>query len=214
MGPEDLRARLVDDLERRGYISSPSVKRAFLSVWRERFVPGEMKPYSYEDRPLPIGSHQTISAPSMIAIMLEASDLHEGLRVLEIGTGSGYNACLLAHIVGNGNVTSIERIAELCETARNNLSSCGRQVSVLCKDGTLGHKEGAPYDRIIVTAASPGFPAPLVEQLSTKGKIIAPIGTSPGMQELRVGTLQGDGGLSVTSHGHCVFVPLIGKYGF
>jgi len=201
-------------LVREGYIVSENVRRAFLSVRRENFVPKELMEYSYIDRPLPIGEDQTISAPSMIAIMLEESRLEEGMKVLEIGAGSGYNACLLANIVGDGNVTTIERIGSLFTRARENLSSCNFNVDVVCGDGTLGHSEGAPYDRIIITAAAPDFPAPLVDQIKDGGKIIAPIGRRGMVQVLKIGTKGKNGTLSIESRGQCVFVPLLGKYGF
>ncbi|HOP08797.1 MAG TPA: protein-L-isoaspartate(D-aspartate) O-methyltransferase [Candidatus Methanofastidiosa archaeon] len=211
---EGLRRSLVDRLVREGHIRSGKIRDAFLSVERERFVPENFRPYSYDDRPLPIGDGQTISAPSMVAIMLEESDLGEDMQVLEIGTGSGYNACLIGRLVGNGNVTSIERIDVLCERAKRNLVSCKAAVKVVCGDGTLGYAPDSPYDRIIITAAAPCFPKPLVKQLKVGGKIIAPIGDSGIMQQLMIGTKNERGDLSVESMGYCVFVPLIGKYGF
>jgi len=214
MAYEELRKELVEQLCREGYIRSTSVRNAFLSVYRENFVPEQLKGFSYDDRPLPIGEGQTISAPSMIAIMLEESDLHKGMKVLEIGTGSGYNACLLGNIVGDNNVTTIERFSDLCEAARGRLDSCNIKIEVICGDGTLGYHPNSPYDRIIITAAAPDFPTPLIEQLKVSGKIIAPIGKSGMVQRLKIGTKKDGSKLSIDSKGHCVFVPLIGEYGF
>ncbi|MBN1785403.1 MAG: protein-L-isoaspartate(D-aspartate) O-methyltransferase [Candidatus Methanofastidiosa archaeon] len=214
MDLDEGRSKLVNYLERNGFIRSPDIREAFLSVRREHFIPSDIASLSYEDTPLPIGEGQTISAPSMIAIMLEVSDLGKGMKVLEVGAGSGYNACLLAHIVGSGNVTSIERIGPLLELARSNLRNCPRDVELVLGDGTLGYEANAPYDRIIITAASPDFPSPLIGQLKVNGKIIAPIGRDRMLQRLKVGTKAEDGNLLVKSHGSCVFVPLIGKFGF
>ncbi|MHC1604356.1 MAG: protein-L-isoaspartate(D-aspartate) O-methyltransferase [Candidatus Methanofastidiosia archaeon] len=210
----DRREQLVEFLEKCGYISSASVKSAFETIPRENFVDVKYRSRSYDDTPLPIGNDQTISAPSMIAIMLEVADLKEGLKVLEIGTGSGYNACLIAHIAGEDNVTTIERIESLYKLSKTNIAKCGLNIDVRLKDGTTGFEEKAPYDRIIITAAAPDFPPPLIAQLKTGGKIIAPIGHRGFFQVLKVGTKEKDGTLSVASHGGCVFVPLIGEYGF
>jgi protein-L-isoaspartate(D-aspartate) O-methyltransferase len=201
-------------LVKKDYIRSENVREAFLSVAREKFVPVDIRHYSYEDRPLPIGDGQTISAPSMVAIMLEQSDLSQGQKVLEIGTGSGYNACLIGHMVGNENIITIERIGQLCERARNNLQACEAVIKVVCGDGTLGYPPYSPYDRIIITAAAPRFPEPLIDQLRAGGKIIAPIGSRGAVQQLKIGIKNEKGELSVQSGGYCVFVPLLGEHGF
>ncbi len=214
MEPDKARRQLVDYLLSGGYILSRRVQEAFESVPREKFVPEEYENKSYNDIPLPIGEGQTISAPSMIAIMLEVSDLVPGLRVLEIGTGSGYNACLIANIVGDGFVTSIERIESLFLRTRQIIENCGQKVITILGDGTLGWEKGAPYDRIIITAAAPNFPQPLIQQLACGGKIIAPVGARSGLQMLTVGTKLKDGSLSTNVYCACAFVPLLGTHGF
>jgi protein-L-isoaspartate(D-aspartate) O-methyltransferase len=205
---------MVEQLAREGYILSKNVRKAFESVARELFVPLEYRARSYVDMPLPIGEGQTISAPSMVAIMLEVSDLSEGLNTLEIGAGSGYNACLIAQIVGDGNLVTIERIHSVYLQARENLKNCSKTVDVVHGDGTEGWPEKAPYDRIIITAAAPELPGPLKEQLKVGGKIIAPVGRTAGFQTLTVAIKQKDGSFKEKRFGACAFVPLIGTYGF
>jgi len=150
------RADMVRDLMREGHVRSAAVERAFRSVPRERFVTEDLRGKAYVDTPLPIPLGQTISAPSMIAIMLEEAELREGQKVLDVGTGSGYNAALLAAIAGAGNVVSIERHAELADFARGNLRAAGfGGVRVIVGDGTLGYEPEAPYDCVMVTAGAP-----------------------------------------------------------
>ncbi|MCD6127185.1 protein-L-isoaspartate(D-aspartate) O-methyltransferase [bacterium] len=203
---------LIDYLVKYRYIKSESVKRAFEKVDRRLFVPESFKGRAYSDHPLPIGFNQTISAPSMIAIMLEALDLKRGDKVLEIGTGSGYNAALISEIVGD-NVFSIERIPELAEFARDNLRKAGYKVKVLIGDGTLGYEAEAPYDKIIVTAAAPKIPDPLIKQLKIGGKICIPVGERF-FCDLILGEKLSDGKLRKKNYGGCAFVPLIGKEGW
>jgi protein-L-isoaspartate(D-aspartate) O-methyltransferase len=205
---------LVESLQRQGYIRSPYVASAFLSVPRDAFVPEAYKDESFQDTPLPIGYGQTISAPSMIAIMLEAANLAPGMMTLEIGTGSGYNACLLARIVGNTLVKTIERIPQLHERAASLLSKHAPGVEAICGDGTTGLERFAPYERILITAAAPAFPAPLLGQLAVGGRILAPLGAEYGPQVLMVGTKSPDGTLHTERGTWCRFVPLIGKHGF
>lgn len=170
---------------------------------------------AYVDRPLSIGHGQTISAPSMIAIMLDVADLFPGLRVLEVGAGSGYNAALIAALVGErGSVTSIERIESIAAFGRSNLERVGvKNVKVVVGDGSLGYEEDAPYDRIIVTAAAHSIPDCYVDQLERVGKLIIPVGSTTSYQDLCV-VEKKDGEVVVTKKGGCVFVPLIGKYGW
>lgn len=208
------RSTLVEMLTRYRYIVSSEVESAFLKVDREKFVLPEYKRSAYADTPLPILGGQTISAPSMIAIMLEVSHLEEGLTVLEVGCGSGYNAALLAEIVGEDRVITIERIPELAEWGRKNLESAGYTIEVITGDGTLGYPERAPYDRIMSTAAAPKIPLPWVDQLNTGGLVVCPVGSRHWYQELEVAQKKEDGTLSITRHGGCAFVPLIGEEGF
>jgi protein-L-isoaspartate(D-aspartate) O-methyltransferase len=204
------RARLVDRLVRSGYIHDPRVREAFLAVPREAFLDSSERADAYHDTPLPIGQGQTISAPSMIAIMLEEARLRPGERVLEIGTGSGYHAALLAVLVGRANVVSIERLEDLARSARTNLASAGfGEVAVVVGDGSLGHPERGPYDCIMATAAAPRIPDPWAAQLSPGGRIIVPIGPRHG-QVLVVATRTADGGLDVREGTPCAFVPLVG----
>jgi protein-L-isoaspartate(D-aspartate) O-methyltransferase len=201
---------MVDRLVRSGSIQEPRVREAFLAVPREAFLPPEERADAYHDTPLSIGHHQTISAPSMIAIMLEEARLRPGERILEIGTGSGYHAALLAFLVGPRNVVSIERLEALAERARSNLASVGLgEVTVVVGDGSLGYPDRAPYDGIMATAAAPRIPDPWAAQLSSRGRIVAPVGPRHG-QVLVVATKRADGGLDVREGTPCAFVPLVG----
>src|SRR5213592_4210217 len=205
------RARLVEQLVASRYIRDPGVRDAFLAVPREAFVRPEDADDAYADVPLPIGRGQTISAPSMIAIMLEEARLAPGDRVLEIGTGSGYHAALVAHLVGPQNVVSIERIPRLAEWARSNLARVGLSaVTVVVGDGSLGYPGGTPYDCIMATAGAPRIPDAWPGQLAPRGRIVAPIGASAHGQVLVIATRGPDGRLEVREGTPCAFVPLIG----
>src|SRR3989442_11698157 len=169
------RLRVVELLIASRYIQDPRVRDAFLAVPREAFVRPEDADAAYDDVPLPIGRGQTISAPSMIAIMLEEARLATGDRVLEIGTGSGYHAALVAHMLGPQQVVSIERIPRLAEWARSNLARAGlSDVTVVVGDGSLGYPERAPYDVVMATAGGPEIPGPGRVQLSSPGRLVAP----------------------------------------
>ncbi|MEM4624482.1 MAG: protein-L-isoaspartate(D-aspartate) O-methyltransferase [Thermosphaera sp.] len=213
------RERVVRSLVDAGYLRNPRVIKALLTVPRELFVPDKMKNFAYHDTPLPIGWGQTISAIHMVAIMTEELNPEPGNRVLEIGTGSGYQAAVLADIVakqdaGGGMVFTVERIAELASFARLNLERTGYAdfVRVIVGDGTLGYADAAPYDRIIVTAAAPNVPPPLLEQLGDPGVLVAPIGDRY-LQRLVI--VEKRGGKLFKRWGiECVFVPLIGEYGW
>jgi len=205
------RERMVGQLVRSGYVKNPRVRDAFRAVPRERFVqPGDSED-AYVDVPLPIGAGQTISAPSMIAIMLDEASLEPGERVLEIGTGSGYHAALLAHLVGARNVITIERNPELASWGRSNLAGAGYgEVRVVVGDGSLGYPEGAPYDCIMATAGAPRIPDAWPPQLSPRGRIVAPVGSSRHGQVLVVATRRPDGTLRMREGTSCAFVPLVG----
>ncbi len=213
---EEARERLVQSLVRWGYLRSPRIIEAFRRVPRHEFVPKKLVDEAYADHPLPIGHGQTISAPSMIAIMMETLELREGLRVLEIGAGSGYNAALVAEVVGKrGEVVTIERIPELASFARENLKRTGYSwVKVVVGDGTLGYPDGAPWDRILVTACAPQIPQPLIEQLAVEGVLGAPVGPEHMYQTWTVVKKRADGKLEKREHGGCAFVPLIGAHGW
>lgn len=208
------RSRLVADLKRWGYIKTPAVERALITVPREEFIPEHRRNEAYDDMPLPIPYGQTISAPSMIAIMLEESALSKGLKVLEIGAGSGYNAALVAEIVGPEKVISIERYDELAEWGRQNLQRCGYEVKVIVGDGSLGYAPESPYDRIIATAGAPRLPKSWIDQAVVGGMIIAPIGRSRFSQTLEIVTKVAEGNMEVRHGVPCAFVPLVGKEGW
>ncbi len=204
---------LVDYLIRQGYLKSEKVVMAFLEVDRKDFVPERYKEFSYIDEPLPIGYGQTISAPSIVALMTELLELEEGEKVLEVGAGSGYQAAIISRIVGEkGNVITVERIPEVFETARKNLSKY-KNVKVILGDGSIGCPREAPFDKIIVTACAPRIPEPLIEQLKDGGIMVIPVGGNTLMQRLyRVKKISGE--LKMEFIEYVSFVPLIGKYGF
>lgn len=208
-----LRTRLIDGLKQRGYIQSDVVEKAMRSVPREKFIPSSRIKKAYYDQPLDIGNGQTISAPHMVAIMTEAMNLSNGQKVLEIGTGSGYHAAVVASIIGkNGVVYSLERFEDLAEVSQQRLKETGfNNVKVMVSDGSEGLDEFAPYDRIYVTCSSPKVPQPLKNQIRIDGKIVIPVGRITA--ELLVLT-RTEQGFETVSHGGCAFVPLVGKYGF
>ncbi|OGS49014.1 MAG: protein-L-isoaspartate O-methyltransferase [Euryarchaeota archaeon RBG_16_68_13] len=205
------RTRLVDALVRSGYISDPRVRAAFETVPREAFVPEESREGAYADVPLPIPHGQTISAPSMIAIMLEEASLQKGERVLEVGTGSGYHAALLACLVGPENLVTIERIPALAAWGRENLARAGFSgVEVVTGDGSLGHPPRAPYDGIVATAGAPRIPDAWPAQLAAGGRIVAPVGRHAYEQVLLIVRKREDGTLELREGTPCAFVPLVG----
>jgi protein-L-isoaspartate(D-aspartate) O-methyltransferase len=212
---EEERHELVRRLNSYGYVSSPRVLEAMERVPRHEFLPEEMRDVAYHDTPLSIGQGQTISAPHMVGMMLEALDLRPGMKVLEIGTGSGYHASLLGELVRpGGKVYTIERIEELGRRAQQVLGELGYQdvVEVIISDGTNGLPEHAPYDRIIVTAAAPYVPEPLKEQMADGGILLIPVGGRM-FQELMVITREGNE-YKEAPLGSVVFVPLIGEHGY
>ena len=193
-------------------IKDPRVLAAMAAVPREAFVPEQERRAAYQDGPLPIGAGQTISQPYMVARMTELLHLTGGERVLDIGTGSGYQAAVLAEM--GCTVTSIEREAGLAETARERLAELGLgdRVEVRVGDGTLGAPDGAPWDGIVVAAAAPSIPDALREQLADGRRMVIPIG-SRREQNLIVVERHGTE-LREWSDGPCVFVPLIGEEGW
>jgi protein-L-isoaspartate(D-aspartate) O-methyltransferase len=192
-------------------ISDPAVLRAFELVPRHLFVPEAVRHRAYEDCPLPIGNGQTISQPSVHARYLELLQLTGREKVLEIGTGSGYQTALLAQLASQ--VFSVERIAPLLESAREVLARCGvRNASFLLGDGTLGWRDFAPYDAIVVSAAAPDVPAPLAEQLAEGGRLLIPIGGRD-IQTLHLATKRG-GTLQHEPIYSVRFVPLLGAHGW
>jgi len=211
------RIDLVKRLSEMGYIKTEKVKQAMMKVPREEFLPASNKPYAYADQPLPIGEGQTISAPHMVAMICEILSLEEGMKVLEIGTGFGYNAAVVAEILGpKGHMYSIERISSLAETAKENLKRTGYadNITVIVGDGTKGYPEEAPFDRIYGTASAPRLPEPLEEQLEIGGMILIPVGEHRYMQELIVITRKSEDEYEKKSIGGVAFVPMIGEHGW
>lgn len=204
---------MVKRLMAYGYLRSEKVIKAMRKVPRHIFVPEESRSYSYEDMPLIVGHNQTISAPHMVATMCEYLDLNEGQKVLEVGAGTGYHACVVAEIVSPGKVFAVERLPSLAERAKKNLREAGcPRVKIIVGDGTMGYLDEAPYDRIYVTAGAPEVPAPLVKQLVENGKMLIPIGSRYSQELLMV--MKKNGEVVTKSLGGCAFVPLIGEHGW
>jgi protein-L-isoaspartate(D-aspartate) O-methyltransferase len=203
---EAARADMVRSLRRE--IRDERVLNAFGRVPRERFVIPDLQRYAYEDRPLPIGEGQTISQPLMVAIMLQALRLLGDEKVLEVGTGSGYQAALLS--VMAREVVTVERIPELAQSAASRLKALGYDnVRVYPASDELGWPADAPYDAIIVAAGAPEVPRSLVDQLAPGGRMVIPVGTRALQQLVRV--TNPETGVTLERLGECRFVPLIGS---
>lgn len=204
------RQRLVETLQSKG-IRDLSVLRAFEMTPRHAFVPTGIRHRAYEDAPLPIGNGQTISQPWVHARYLELLKLTGKERVLEVGTGSGYQTVLLAHLTAQ--VFSIERIPALLQSARENIQRAGvNNVSLLMGDGTIGWREYAPYDAILVGAGAPSMPQPLLDQLAEGGRLLIPIGDRD-EQKLVVADRK-DGRIELHEVAPVRFVPLVGHHGW
>ena len=213
---------LIRRLQQRGYLKSDAMEKAFRSVPREEFVRDHSKRDAYRDTPLSIGLGQTISAPHMCVIMCEGLDLAPGHKVLEIGAGSGYHAALCAEMVAPqgvsnpGHVYTVEIVEGLIEFAKANLDRTGYsdRVTLIHGDGGFGLPEYAPFDRILVAAAAPDIPKPLVEQLSPSGIMLIPVGSRGFYQELIMVQKGKDGEIIKRRWGGVAFVPLTGKFGY
>ena len=207
----ELREAMVDtQLVPRG-ISDPRVLEAMRRVPRHLFVGESLKHSAYNDMAMPIGEDQTISQPYMVAVMTELLDLKGDEKVLEIGTGSGYQAAVLARLARE--VCTIERIDVLAEAARDRFRALSYgNIRVRVGDGTLGWPDEAPFDAIIITAASPQVPAPLLAQLAEGGRLVVPVGSRYSQQLLKI--RRTPDGLTEEYHTPCVFVPLIGEHGW
>lgn len=204
-----LRKKMVQEqLIARG-IKDERVLEVFRKTERHRFVPQELAENAYADYPLAIGEGQTISQPYIAALMTESLELNGGEKVLEIGTGSGYQAAILSQL--SENVFTIERLEGLAEKAGQLFKELGLEnISLRVSDGTLGWPEEAPFDRIIITAAGARIPLPLEEQLAEGGKIILPLGD--GYSQVLTLAVKRNNRIETTQICNCVFVPLVGKY--
>jgi protein-L-isoaspartate(D-aspartate) O-methyltransferase len=210
-GVEALRHAMVEQQILRRGVVSPRVLEAMRAVPRHEFVPEDQQADAYTDKPLPIGEGQTISQPFMVAAMTAALELTGNERVLEIGTGCGYQAAVLAKLAHE--VYSIESRASLAAAARERLARLGyANVQIRAGDGTLGWPEAAPFDRILVTAAAPSIPPPLLDQLAEGGRLIIPVGASDHQNLRRIAKHQGQ--IIEQTLFDCRFVPLIGRYGW
>lgn len=213
--PVDLaiaRERMVADQLRARGITDPRVLTAMGGVPRHRFVEEALEGRAYGDYPLPIGEKQTISQPYMVALMTQALELGGDERVLEVGTGSGYQTAILAELAGK--VYSVERIRTLADRARAILEELGYyNVLIRVGDGTLGWREEAPFDAVLVTAAAPEVPAPLVEQLKAGGRLVIPVGGTTA-QVLKSLVKDADGTVRESELVGCVFVKLVGEQGW
>ncbi len=195
-----------------GLVSDPRVLDALARVPRHLFVPKALAAEAYGDHALPIGEGQTITQAANVGRVAELAAIRSGARVLEVGTGSGYEAAVLALLAGQ--VFSLERIPGLAAEARRVLAALGvKNVSVKVFDGTYGWREHAPYDAIVVAAAAPEVPSPLVSQLSTTGRLVVPVGPQ-GRQRLLVVKKLPSGRTRTEDAGDVAFVPLVGKFGW
>ena len=208
---EDARERMVlEQLERRG-IKDPRVLAAMRAVPRHRFLPAELHDHAYDDGPLPIGDSQTISQPYMVALMSEVAELTSSERVLEVGTGSGYQTAVLARLARA--VYTVELNPHLHDRARVILGSMGiSNIHLRCADGSDGWPEEAPFDVVMVTAAMPGIALPLLNQLTPDGRLVAPIGEDELQSLVRISHKTGR--WNEEYFGECRFVKMTGKHGF
>ncbi|MEA4857052.1 MAG: protein-L-isoaspartate(D-aspartate) O-methyltransferase [Solidesulfovibrio sp.] len=206
------RERMVrDQIEARG-VADPDVLRVMRRVPRHLFVEEALIPQAYEDHPLPLGHGQTISQPYVVAWMTALLEVAPGLRVLEIGTGSGYQAAILAEL--GASVFTVERVRPLFESARERLTAMGyRKIRFKLDDGTLGWPEEAPFDRMVVTAGGPRIPEPLLAQLADPGRLVIPVGPSRRSQALHV-VRKENGRILARKLGEVAFVDLVGAHGW
>ena len=203
---------MIKDLKAKG-IYDKNVLIAMEKIRRDLFVPQAYKESSYEDRPLPLIKNQTISQPYTVAYMLQELELKEGLKVLEIGTGSGYNAALIAEIVKPGRLYTIEIVKELVKLAKDNLKKAKiNNVRIIEGDGSKGYEKEAKYDRIVFTASAPEIPKPLKDQLKDNGIILGPVGGDYGQSMIKCKKSKKE--FVCQNLGGFIFVPLKGQYGW
>ena len=206
--------QLIETMKKSGVLKSAKLKQAIRETPRHDFVPVEMQKFAYNDNPLPIGYNQTISQPSTVVLMTETLDIKNDDKILEIGTGSGWQAAILARLAKNGFVYTTEIVPELAEFAKKNMQKMNiRNVRIFNTDGSLGLKKYAPFSKIIMTAAAKDIPEELIKQLKIYGKMIIPIGDIQTQKMTVITKLKR--GLEIRKlPGFFVFVPLKGKYGF
>lgn len=201
---------MVKRLKETGFLLSPVVEKAMLSIDRKYFVPERYSEDAYYDIALPIKNRSTISAPGIVAFMLSHLDLKKGQNILEVGTGSGYNAAIIAKIISPSKLTTTEIDGEVLERAKNNLAHFNlKNIELIHCDGSVGYEPNAPYDRIIVTGAMPRIPESLISQLKQDGLLISPVG-----QYFQKLILYSKSDNSYKELLDVVFVPILGKDGF
>ncbi len=203
---------LINYLKNSRFLNDKKVEDAFRNIPRHEFVPSSELDYAYNNEPLQIMKNQTISQPGVVSRMTEWLDVRKGQKILEIGTGSGWQTAILSYLVGEGTVYSVERHTQLVKFAQENLKKLDiDNVHVILGDGSIGYAKESPYDRIIITAACTEIPLPLIEQLKEGGLIIAPVGDSSQSLVLLQKTINGI--VEIKNESHYVFVPLRGKFG-
>jgi protein-L-isoaspartate(D-aspartate) O-methyltransferase len=204
---------LIEHLKSLGALKSRSLEEAIRKFPRHLFVPEFLRHVAYEDTPLRIGHNQTISQPLTVVIMTEALNVQKGDKVLEVGTGSGWQASLISYLVGErGYVYTVEIVEDLYKTAKKNMKTAKtKNVKPILGDGSIGLEKESPFDGVIVTAAAPRIPETLLEQLKVGGIMVIPVGDMM-LQELFV--IRKNKNIEKTSLGEFAFVPLLGKYGF
>ncbi|MBI2579214.1 MAG: protein-L-isoaspartate(D-aspartate) O-methyltransferase [Candidatus Aenigmarchaeota archaeon] len=209
MSFKEKREKLVREIIETGFLRTEEIIAAFRKVPREEFVLPQFRDHAYANEPLPIAAGQTISQPLTVAAMTEALQPEKGQKILEVGSGSGYQAAILAEIAGNkGKIITTEFIPGLAKFAEENLKRCGyKNVFVILHDGSQGYEKEKPYDRIIVTAAAPNIPEPLIDQLKKGGKLVIPVGDEMFLVEKNKE-------IKKTFLGYYAFVPLKGKHGY
>lgn len=204
--------KLIKSMRNSGFLNDNKVELAIRKSPRHEFVPKSLLDTAYENIPISLMKNQTISQPSVVSRMTELLNVMEGQKILEVGSGSGWQSAILSFLVAHGKVFSIERHPELVKFAKENLNKLGIQnVDVILGDGSLGLSQESPFDRIIITAACKKVPPPLFEQLSLNGLLIAPVGEYPQSLILYKKTSQGI--IEIKNQPGYVFVPLLGKFG-
>ncbi len=203
---------LVNQLIKKDLIKSEKVKKAFLKVDRRNFLPENKKKWSYSDTPIPIGEGQTISAPHMVAIMTEELDVKETSKILEIGTGSGYQVALLGEIAEKGEIHTTEKVKSLYQKAKKKLKRYNN-ITIHHTDGSTGIPEVAPFDRIISTCGAPEIPKTWKKQLKETGIILTPVGRKYRQRLKKYRKKEGEL-IEEDLNLPCAFVPMKGKHGF